>query len=64
MKWRQPQASKAEAIQEYLKEEGVGMLIMIRNEHHFVEEWLREPVVKKIAFHTKIPMLVLPPTQS
>lgn len=63
MKWRQPQASKAEAIQEYIRDESVGMLIMIRNEHHFVEEWLREPVVKKIAFHTRIPMLVLPPTQ-
>ena len=63
MVWRSPQASKAEAIQEYLREEEVGVLIMIRNEHHFVEEWLREPVVKKVAFHTRIPMLVLPPSQ-
>lgn len=62
MKWRSPQMSKAEAIQQYIQEEGVEMLVMIRNEHHFVEEWLREPVVKKIAFHTKVPMLVLPPS--
>ena len=60
MKWKWPQASKAQVIQDYLKQESIDMLIMIRNEHHLVDEWLREPVVKKIAFHTHIPMLVLP----
>lgn len=63
MKWRTPMASKSEAIEEYLQEASVGLLIMIRNDHHLVDEWLREPVVKKVAFHTDIPMLVLPPVQ-
>jgi nucleotide-binding universal stress UspA family protein len=63
IQWRQPQASKSQAIEEYLEDESVGVLIMIRNDHHLVDEWLREPVVKKVAFHTNIPMLVLPPVQ-
>jgi nucleotide-binding universal stress UspA family protein len=61
MIWRQPQLSKAQAIEDYLKGSGIGLLIMIRNDHHLVDEWLREPVVKKVAFHTEVPMLVLPP---
>ncbi len=64
MKWKWPQGSKAQVIQDYLKQESIDMLIMIRNEHHMVDEWLREPVVKKVAFHTRIPMLVLPPAKS
>ncbi len=63
MKWRTPMASKSEVIENYLEEASIGMLIMIRNDHHLVDEWLREPVVKKVAFHTDIPMLVLPPVQ-
>ncbi|MEJ2584632.1 MAG: universal stress protein [Robiginitalea sp.] len=60
MQWKWPQASKSQVIQDYLKKESIDVLIMIRNEHHLVDEWLREPVVKKVAFHTRIPMLVLP----
>ncbi|MCO5724956.1 universal stress protein [Robiginitalea marina] len=61
MHWRWPQGSKTAVIEEYLGHEKVDLLIMIRNDHHLVEEWVREPVVKKIAFHTRVPMLVLPP---
>ncbi len=64
MRWTWPQASKAQVIQNYLKDEAIDMLIMIRNERHLVDEWLREPVVKKVAFHTRIPMLVLPAAKS
>jgi len=63
MKWRTPMGSKTEVIENYLEEASIGMLIMIRNDHRLVDEWLREPVVKKVAFHTDIPMLVLPPVQ-
>ena len=63
MKWRTPMASKTEVIENYLEEASIEMLIMIRNDHRLIDEWLREPVVKKVAFHTDIPMLVLPPVQ-
>lgn len=63
MKWRNPQNSKAQVIENYLESDSIGMLIMIRNDHQLVDEWLREPVVRKVAFHTSIPMLVLPPVQ-
>lgn len=63
MKWNPLQASKAQVIEDYLEKASIDMLLMIRNDHHLVDEWLREPVVKKVAFHTSIPMLVLPPVQ-
>lgn len=64
MQWSWPQASKASVIQEYIREHSVDLLIMIRNDHRLVEEWVREPVVKKVAFHTRVPMLVLPPVKT
>ncbi|MDM9630338.1 universal stress protein [Robiginitalea aurantiaca] len=63
MRWCKHQSSKAQAIEDYLESSSVEMLIMIRNDHHLVDEWLREPVVKRVAFHTNVPMLVLPPVQ-
>lgn len=47
-------------IEEYSKKEEVNMLAMIRNKHSNLEDLLREPVVKKIAFHSTIPFLVMP----
>ena len=60
IKWYTPLTSKSEVIEDYLEDASIGMLIMIRNDHHLVDEWLLEPVVKKVAFHTEVPMLILP----
>ena len=62
--WMPPQAGKAEIIQEYIRNSSIDLLVMVRNEHNPIEELLREPVVKRIAFHTSIPFLVLPSTVS
>lgn len=61
MIWMPPQAGKSEIIQEYLRNSSIDMLVMVKNEHNPIEELLREPVVKRIAFHTGVPFLVLPP---
>ncbi|THD69837.1 universal stress protein [Robertkochia marina] len=47
-------------IEEYSENHGVNMLAMIRNKHHPVYRLLREPVVKRIAFSSAIPFLVMP----
>ena len=59
--WMPPKAGKAEIIQEYIRNSSLDMLVMVKNEHNPIEELLREPVVKRIAFHTSVPFLVLPP---
>jgi nucleotide-binding universal stress UspA family protein len=53
-------SSKSDVLQHYLTEHKVDMLSMVLHRHGFLEELVREPVIKRMAFHTKIPLLVLP----
>ncbi len=53
-------SSKSDVLQHYLVENDVDMLTMVLYRHGFLEELVREPVIKRMAFHTKIPLLVLP----
>lgn len=47
-------------IQEWSRETHMGMIAMINSQHGFFSNLVREPVVKRIAFHTEVPFLVLP----
>ena len=47
-------------IQEWSRETHMGMIAMINRKHGFFSSLVREPVVKRIAFHTEVPFLVLP----
>ena len=47
-------------IREWSTETHTRMLAMINSQHGFFSRIIREPVVKRIAFHTKVPFLVLP----
>ncbi len=48
------------SIENYLSENMVDLMAVIRYEHTSWEKIIREPVIKKLAFHTKIPVLMLP----
>ena len=50
----------ASRIQQWSEETHTGMLAMINSQHGFFSRLVREPVVKRIAFHTEVPFLVLP----
>lgn len=50
----------AARIQEWSHKSHMGMIAMINTRHGFFSTLLREPVVKRIAFHTDVPFLVLP----
>ena len=50
----------AARIQEWSRDAHMGMISMINCKHGFFSNLLREPVVKRIAFHTELPFLVLP----
>lgn len=48
------------AINRYASEISVQLLVMVRNQHTFLENLLVTPVIDQIGFHTRIPFLVLP----
>ncbi len=48
------------AIQACIEELEINLLIMINYEHSFIERLTKEPVIKKMTFHTNIPFLVIP----
>lgn len=48
------------AINQYAREVSVQLLVMVRNQHSFLENLLVTPVIDQIGFHTQIPFLVIP----
>lgn len=47
------------ALQAFIKENGVNMIAMVAKNLNFVQRILFEPTVTKISYHTEIPFLVL-----
>ncbi len=58
--WMSYFSGKSDVMQYFLEEFDMDMLALVHYKHGFLEELIREPVVKRVAFHTKIPLLVLP----
>ncbi len=52
--------SKEISIQDFIDELDIDILAMVYYSHSFIDSILREPVIKKIAFHLKVPFLVIP----
>lgn len=50
----------SKAIENFASEQEAQMIALIHYEHTFMEKLTRESVVKKIGFHTNVPLLVLP----
>lgn len=48
------------ALRVFNEELDIDMLAMIRYPRSFFQEWIREPVIKKMSYHTKVPLLILP----
>ncbi len=48
------------AIQAFIEELEIDILVMINYKHSFIERLTREAVIKKITFHTSIPFLIIP----
>ncbi len=58
--WMPNFASKTEAIQVFLDELDIGMLAMVNYQHGFLENLLREAIIKKLTFNIDVPFLVIP----
>ena len=49
----------ASSIEHYVMETRADLICMVRYYHGFWERFIKEPVIKKIAFHSKVPVLFL-----
>jgi nucleotide-binding universal stress UspA family protein len=50
----------SKSVQNYLTENTADLMALIRYHHSFWEKIIGEPVIKKIAFHSTVPVLMLP----
>lgn len=60
LNWMPLFKSKATAINSFLEEMQIDMLVMVNYEHSFLERMTREPVIKRVGFDNNIPFLVIP----
>lgn len=58
--WMPKYAKKAAEINDFIEELGIDILAMVKYKHSFIEAIIKEPVIKKLGFHAKIPFLVIP----
>ena len=49
-----------EEINDFIEELGIDILAMVKYKHSFIEAIIKEPVIKKLGFQSKIPFLVIP----
>lgn len=54
------EANVAHTLEKFITDTRVEMMALIRYRHSFWEKIIGEQVVKKMTFHTKVPLLVLP----
>lgn len=52
--------SVSKTLEVFTKELDIHLLAMLNYQHSYMERMTREPVVKRMAFHTQIPLLVIP----
>lgn len=53
-------SKKSETIENFITEVNIDLLVMINYKHSFIENVLKEPVIKNLAFQPKIPLLITP----
>ncbi len=52
--------SVSKTLEVFSKELDIHLLAMLNYQHSYVEKLTREPVIKRMAFHAKIPLLIIP----
>lgn len=58
--WALSYVKVALEISSFVEDYEIDMLTMVKYKHSYFEKILREPIIKKIGFHIKIPFLVIP----
>ena len=52
--------SISKTLEVFAEELDIHLLAMLNYQHSYMEKMTREPVIKRVAFHTQIPLLVIP----
>lgn len=52
--------SISKTLEVFTEELDIHLLAMLNYQHSYMEKMTREPVIKRVAFHTRIPLLVIP----
>jgi nucleotide-binding universal stress UspA family protein len=52
--------SVSKTLEVFTNELDIHLLAMLNYQHSYMEKITREPIVKRVAFHTQIPLLVIP----
>jgi len=52
--------SISKTLEVFTQDLNIHLLAMLNYQHSYMEKMTREPIVKRIAFHTQIPLLVIP----
>lgn len=60
MHWLPDYTKKSKAIATFIEDLEIDMLAMVNYSHGLFESILNEPVIKKLAFHPIVPILVIP----
>ena len=58
--WMPDYAKKAQEINDFINELDINILTMINYKHSFIEQIVKEPIIKKLGFHPIVPFLVIP----
>ncbi|NER14853.1 universal stress protein [Leptobacterium flavescens] len=52
--------SVSKSLEHFSEELHIYLLAMLNYQHSFIEKMTREPIVKRVAFHTQVPLLIIP----
>jgi len=58
--WEADYTKKSTTIATFIEENKIDLLAMVNYKHSLLEGILKEPVIKKIAFHLTVPVLIIP----
>ncbi len=58
--WMEKSGTKSDEINDFIVEFKVDLLAMVNYKHSFIENIVKEPVIKKIGFKPTVPFLVIP----
>lgn len=53
-----------DAIEEFQSKHRIDLLVLVHNKHNFFENLLFTPIVRKVAHHSEVPFLILPPSKT
>ena len=53
-------SKKSETIENFITTTNIDLLVMVNYKHSFIENILKEPVIKNLVFQPKIPLLIIP----